>query len=206
MPPVPLAARVVEVIADLGAEVRPRFRYGSGYRLGGRLVLTAAHVLAGAAAAGITVRGPDKVPYPARVLDGLAGGPDTVDLALLKLCDDSALLPAPPVAAVDRDAPVPVPVEGCWAVGYPLFQEVKFATGAVRETAQVWGMILPAENLVGGLLSLQVTSAPRALPPQQEALGQSQWQGMSGAACWPGSGCSAWSASTRPAAVTRRSR
>ena len=51
MPPVPVAARVVEVIADLGETARPRFRYGSGFRLGGRLVLTAAHVLAGAAAA-----------------------------------------------------------------------------------------------------------------------------------------------------------
>ena len=87
---------------------------------------------------------------------------------------------------MDRDAPVPVPVEGCWAVGYPLFQEVPSAAGVVRETAQVWGMILPAENLVGGLLSLQVTSAPRALPPQQEALGESQWSGMSGAAVLAG--------------------
>ena len=149
-------------------------------------MLTAAHVVAGAAAAGITVRGPDKVPHPARVVDGLAGDPDTVDLALLELCDQTAELPAPPVAAVDRDAPVPVPVEGCWAVGYPLFQEVESAAGVVRETAQVWGMILPAENLVGGLLSLQVTSAPRALPPRQEALGESQWSGMSGAAVLAG--------------------
>ena len=47
-------------------------------------------------------------------------------------------------------------------------------------------MILPAENLVSGLLSLQVTSAPRALPPRQEALGQSQWSGMSGAAVLAG--------------------
>ena len=101
-------------------------------------------------------------------------------------CDQIAELPAPPVAAVDRDAPVPVPVEGCWAVGYPLFQEVPSAAGVVRETAQVWGMILPAENLVGGLLSLQVTSAPRALPPRQEALGESQWSGMSGAAVLAG--------------------
>ena len=81
---------------------------------------------------------------------------------------------------------MPVPVEGCWAVGYPLFQEVESAAGVVRETAQVWGMILPAENLVGGLLSLQVTSAPRALPPRQEALGESQWSGMSGAAVLAG--------------------
>ena len=109
-----------------------------------------------------------------------------MDLTLLELRDEVAELPSPPVAAVDRDAPVPVPVEGCWAVGYPLFQEVESASGVVRETAQVWGMILPGENLVGGLLSLQVTSAPRALPPQQEALGQSQWSGMSGAAVCAG--------------------
>ena len=107
-------------------------------------MLTAAHVVAGTPAAGITVRGPDKVPHPARVVDGLAGEPDTVDLALLELRDEIAELPPPPVAVVDRDASVPVPVEGCWAVGYPLFQEVRSATGVVRETAQVWGMILPA--------------------------------------------------------------
>ena len=183
---VPLRERIVEIEAALESGRAERYRYGSGFRLGGRLVLTAAHVVAEAAAAGITVRGPDKVPHPARIVDGLAGDPDTVDLALLELCDQSAELPAPPVAAVDRDMPVPVPVEGCWAVGYPLFQEVESAAGVVRETAQVWGMILPAENLVGGLLSLHVTSAPRALPPQQEALGESQWSGMSGAAVCAG--------------------
>jgi hypothetical protein len=184
LPVVPLRERMVEIEAALGTGSAAWYRYGSGFRVGGRLVLTAAHVVAGAAAAGITVRGPDKVPHPARVVDGLAGDPDTVDLALLKLCDQATELPAPPVAVVDRD--VPVPVEGCWAVGYPLFQEVESAAGVVRETAQVWGMILPAENLVGGLLSLHVTSAPRALPPQQEALGQSQWSGMSGAAVLAG--------------------
>jgi WD40 repeat protein len=186
LPVVPVRARVVEIEAILASGADARYRYGSGFRLGGRLVLTAAHVVAGAAAGGITVRGPDKVPHPARVADGLAGDPGTVDLALLELCDESAELPTPPVAAVDREVPVPVPVEGCWAVGYPLFQEVESAAGVVRETAQVWGMILPGENLVGGLLSLQVTSAPRDLPPQREALGESPWQGMSGAAVLAG--------------------
>jgi hypothetical protein len=71
-------------------------------------------------------------------------------------------------------------------VGYPLFQEVPSPTGVVRETAQAWGMILPAENLVGGLLSLQMTSALRALPPRHMALGESQWSGMSGAAVLAG--------------------
>ena len=186
LPVVPLRERVVEIEAALGTGLAGRYRYGSGFRLGGRLVLTAAHVVAGAAAAGIMVRGPDKVPHPARVIDGLAGDPDAVDLALLELGDQAAGLPAPPVAAVDRNAPVPVPVEGCWAVGYPLFQEIRSAARVVRETAQVWGMILPGENLVGELLSLHVTSAPRELPPQQEALGESPWSGMSGAAVCAG--------------------
>jgi WD40 repeat protein len=181
---VPLRERVVEIEAAFGTGPAQRYRYGSGFRLGGRLVLTAAHVVAGTAAAGIMVRGLDKVPHPAQVIDGLAGDPGTVDLALLELGDEVTGLPPVPVAAVDRDAPVPVPVEGCWAVGYPLFQEAGLA--AVRETAQVWGMILPGENLLDGLLSLQVTSAPRALPPQQEALGESQWSGMSGAAVLSG--------------------
>ena len=183
---VPLRERVVEIEAALGTGLAGRYRYGSGFRLGGRLVLTAAHVVAGAPTERITVRGPDKVPHPARVVDGLAGDPGTVDLALLELRDEVAELSAPPVAAVDRNVAVPVPVEGCWAVGYPLFQEVESVQKVVRETAQVWGMILPAENLVGGLLSLQVTSAPRALPPRQEALGESQWSGMSGAAVLAG--------------------
>ena len=186
LPVVPLRERVVEIEAALGTGSAERYRYGSGFRLGGRLVLTAAHVVVGGAAAGITVRDADKVPHPARVIDELAGNADTVDLALLEFRDEIAELPTPPVAAVDRDAPVPVPVEGCWAAGYPLFQEVKSDTGVVRETAQVWGMILPAENLVSGLLSLHVTSAPRELPPRQEALGQSQWSGMSGAAVLAG--------------------
>ena len=121
MPVVPLRERVVEIALDLGPGPAERYRYGSGFRLGGRLALTAAHVVAGAPAAGITVRGPDKVPHPARVVDGLAGDPDTIDLALLELGDQAAELPPPPVATVDRDAPVPVPVEGCWAVGYPRF-------------------------------------------------------------------------------------
>jgi hypothetical protein len=44
---VPLAARVVEVIADLGEAAHPRYRYGSGCVVTGRTVLTAAHVVKG---------------------------------------------------------------------------------------------------------------------------------------------------------------
>ena len=43
---VPLAARLVEVIADWGEAAAERYRYGSGCIVSGRTVLTAAHVVA----------------------------------------------------------------------------------------------------------------------------------------------------------------
>jgi len=179
---VPLRQRVVEVEAVFRTGPGKPYRYGSGFRVHKRLVLTAAHVVTGDAAE-ITVRGPDKVSHSARVLE-IAGD---ADLALLELCDQVPELPAPPVAVVDRDAPVPSPVKDCWAVGYPQFQEVVSASGTtMRETAYVLGEIWPAENLAGGLLSLHVTDIPRKLPPRQVTLGESQWSGMSGAAVLAG--------------------
>ena len=42
LPVMPLRERVVEIEAALGTRPTERYRYGSGFRLGGRLVLTAA--------------------------------------------------------------------------------------------------------------------------------------------------------------------
>jgi WD40 repeat protein len=178
---VPLRQRVVEVIADLGKTSRPRWRYGSGLLVGGRQVLTAAHVVAGAAA--VTVRGPDKVALPADLDSALLGDPDHLDFALLAVPAAPAL-PKVAVALVDRDVTTgEVVIEGCWAVGYPSFQEVaRDVAGSVRETAQVRGWIPPLSGLVEGLLSLQVTATPQSLPAEQTRLGESEWSGMSGAA------------------------
>ena len=63
MPGLPLAARVVEVIADLGEAAHPRYRYGSGCVVAGRTVLTAAHIVQGAIR--VEVRGQDKVMHEA---------------------------------------------------------------------------------------------------------------------------------------------
>src|SRR5689334_21563175 len=52
--------------------------------------------------------------------------------------------------------------------------------GRFRETADAIGQVPTLSGLVGGLLSVQVSSAPRPLPPGQTALGESQWSGMSG--------------------------
>src|SRR4051794_29790460 len=104
MPPVPLSARVVEVIGDLGPQTADRYRYGSGCLVGGRWVLTAAHVVAGAVSA--VVRDPSKHQYVATVDPQFVGdveGP-LPDLALVEITDQAFVMDLPPigVSAVDR--------------------------------------------------------------------------------------------------------
>jgi WD40 repeat protein len=177
----PLAARVVEVIADRGEDCSPRYRFGSGCLVAGRTVLTAAHVVEGAVR--VLVRGQDKVTLPA-VSDpeftGDAAGPRP-DLALLEIVGGGIDVPAMGLAAVRRDSQAGDPVERCHAVGYPVFMERERAgVGRVRETADALGQIPVLSGLAGGLLSVQVSSAPRPLPPADVKLGDSQWSGMSG--------------------------
>lgn len=179
---VALGDRVVEVVADLGPLCSPRWRYGSGLRVGGRTVLTAAHVVEGAAA--VTIRGPDKCDRAVTLRGSWTGDSDRLDLALLEVSEVEEL-PYVPIAVVDRDTSSGALVEGCWAVGYPAFQEDQRQGRLVRETAHVAGYIPPLSGLVGGMISLQVTQSPRELPAQG-TLGQSQWSGMSGAAVFAG--------------------
>ena len=178
----PLAARVVEVLADLGEGHSPRYRSGSGCIVAGRTVLTAAHVVEGAVS--VKVRPPDKVIREAALDTGFVGDVDGPgpDLALVELTGPGVDVPAMGLAAVDRDSVSGDPVERCHAVGYPVFMERDGPGGGrVRETADAFGHVPVLSGLAGGLLSVQVSSAPRPLPPGQTALGQSQWSGMSGA-------------------------
>ena len=180
MPPIPLAARVVEVIADHGEGRTPRYRCGSGCLVAGRTVLTAAHVVVGAVS--VMVRGPDKVGYQG-VIDPLftgdADGPGP-DLALVEVIGGFEV---PPIglAMVDRDSPAGDPVERCHAIGYPAFMvRETVGRGQFRETVDALGEVPVLSGLAGGLLSLQVTSCPEPLLPAQVALGDSPWSGMSG--------------------------
>ena len=182
MPEVPLAARVVEVLADLGEGHSPRYRSGSGCIVAGRTVLTAAHVVEGAVS--VKVRPPDKVIREAALDTGFVGDVDGPgpDLALVELTGPGVDVPRMGLAAVDRASVSGDPVERCHAVGYPVFMERDGPDGGrVRETADAFGHVPVLSGLAGGLLSVQVSSAPRPLPPGQTALGQSQWSGMSGA-------------------------
>jgi hypothetical protein len=175
-----MAARVVEVIADRGEGGTPRFRLGSGCIVAGRTVLTAAHVVVGAVS--VMVRGPDKVPRQATVVPGCVGDADGPgpDLALVEMTG-GADMPAMGLAAVDRDSPAGDLVEGCHVLGYPAFMERAGPDGGrFRETADASGQVLALSGLAGGLLSVQVSSAPEQLPRKGVKLGDSPWSGMSG--------------------------
>jgi WD40 repeat protein len=181
---VPVRERVVAVTADLGESRRKRWCYASGLLIGGRQVLTAAHVVQGAKA--VSVRRPrDQAPRRADLEAALIGEPDGFDLAILDVPEGELLGPVP-VALVNRDVSRGEYVEG-WAVGYPEFQELaRDARGrSIRETAEVEGEIPPLSNLRERLLSLQVNIRPEGKHPPLPRTGrldESDWAGMSGAA------------------------
>ena len=178
--------RAVEVLHDRGPAApagADRWTAGSGYLIGGRLVLTAAHavdyrqdLVQGGQLLVRTIAGRELAASVVLVCDE----PSRVDLALLEISDlrfDEDLRPVG-FARVDRDSPAPV--QNCWAVGFPRFGEAGavLAGGSRRESWHVGGVILPGGKLRAGLLSLQVTSAPQPVPVSP---GGSAWEGMSGA-------------------------
>jgi len=177
--------RAVEVLHDRGPATPvdvDRWTGASGYLIGGRLVLTAAHTVDYRRVFSddeqLLVRTIEGSEFAARVVlvcDELS----QVDLALLEISDPqfSQTLPAVAFARVDRHSPAPVP--GCWAVGFPRFGEAGpvLPGGSRKETWQVRGDILPGGKLRAGLLSLQVTTTPQT----SVALAGSSWAGMSGA-------------------------
>jgi WD40 repeat protein len=177
--------RAVEVLHDRGPDTpegQDQWTGGSGYLIGGRLVLTAAHNVDYRQDLGddeqLLVRTISGSEFAARVM--LVGDePSQVDLALLEIRDPKFDDYLPPVtfAQVNRDSPAPV--SGCWAVGFPSFAEAGpvLPGGSRRETWPVRGDILPGAKLRAGLLSLLVTSTPQSSP----SLTGSEWEGMSGA-------------------------
>ena len=182
--------RAVEVLHDRAPAARAgtdRWTAGSGYLIGSRLVLTAAHNVGYRRDLGgdeqllvRTIEGSVLAARVALICDELSG----VDLALLEISDPrfGEHLPAATFARVNRDSPAAV--ADCWAVGFPRFGEAGpvLPGGSRRETWQVSGHILPGGKRRAGLLSLQVTSNPPA------PLSGSAWEGMSGAVVFAADG------------------
>lgn len=180
--------RAVEVLYDRGPGVDvDRWTGGSGYLIGGRLVLTAAHNVGYKQDHGgheqLLVRTIAGGEFAARAVL-VCDEPSGVDLALLKISDPRFDEDLPPVtfARVNRDSPAPVP--DCWAVGFPRFGEVGpvLPEGSRRETWHVNGEISPGTKLRAGLLSVQLT---RSQSPPASLTG-SAWEGMSGAVAFAG--------------------
>ena len=179
--------RAVEVLHDRGPGARAdvaRWTGGSGYLIGGRLVLTAAHNVEHGQDAGadgqLLVRTVAGGEFTARVL--LVGdAPSSQDLALLEVTDPGFVDNAARVrfAQVDRDSAAAV--TNCWAVGFPWFGETSpvLPEGSRRETWHVRGEIMPGGKLRAGLLAWEVSIHPRPLP--DGSLAGSEWAGMSGA-------------------------
>ena len=186
-------ARVVEVIADIGESAHPRYRYGSGCIVAGSTVLTAAHVVAGAAS--IEVRDPNKVPYAASCDQQLIGdehgpGPDLAIVDIAERADSAEDRPLSelgpiPLAKVNRESKEGAVVDRCQAIGYPSFAELP-GPSDIRETVGAFGFIPVASGLVRGLLSLQVIGPPHPILPGSGALRESEWSGMSGAPVFAG--------------------
>ena len=160
-------------------------RVGSGYRISGQFVLTAAHCVTGSGHRVWLADGERR----ARVV---ADGGRSVDLALVEIVPDTQRgeaavtgVASAPCARVDRNTPGKL--GDCVAVGYPKHAARK---DAPFTTAQVDGWIPTASGLVdtasgrrAGYLVLKAEgSPPRALPTTETQLGKTPWSGMSGAA------------------------
>ncbi|WP_282702935.1 trypsin-like peptidase domain-containing protein [Streptomyces sp. CC219B] len=164
------AARVAEVL------VRPAtglpVRRGSGYRVGDRWVLTAAHVVRDAGPSATAVRfgtdPADAPPAPARV--ALASG--KADVALLELTDRApAPATGPPAYGAVPASDLALPFT---AVGYP------------RLTLRRPHAPCHASGTISALSAhrssaLELTVAPPESAPDPD---RSPWEGMSGAAVW----------------------
>ncbi|TDB76245.1 tetratricopeptide repeat protein [Actinomadura sp. KC216] len=165
-----LTGRAVEVLRrDHG----DRWNVGSGFLVGGRWVLSAAHNVLDAAA--LLVRRVDESEHPAELVMVDEAG----DIALLAVPGDPSIGDLPPVRFGRVDRSRATVIEPCWTIGFPRWMERSREPGKARqrESAQLDGVIPTGSNLRTGLMEFRCESTPRAA----EGRGISEWQGISGA-------------------------
>lgn len=158
------------------ALVRCAGRQASGYLLTPRLVLTAAHAVAGEEQVRVTVPGP-RGEMPCERAGLWLQERSGVDVALLASGEDLAgaehFERSGPTFAQVQSSLGPVP--GCVAVGFPYVQ--RDAAGRL-DTEQLTGTYKPGTGLFGGSGVLALDG----VPPEPRADGISPLAGMSGAA------------------------
>ncbi len=174
--------RAVEVLRNAGTDKDPDWSVGSGYLIGGRLVLTAAHNVGAGECLVRMVNGSE---HPAVIRR--RGEEIRLDLAVLELTGKDA----PDVGEGVRYAMVSQEqaerLERCTGLGFPRFKEdttrPRLRSGkALRNIEQLDGEIPTAGGALASLLTFRVTARPREypLPSGVEEFGGSPWQGVSG--------------------------
>jgi len=180
-------ARVAEVLVSM-PDGRAAGRRGSGYRVGERGVLTAAHVVDGEGPVAVRVRfdadRQGEWTAAARVLLAAA----SADVALLEIT--GAVPPGPPTEfPLYGHVPEADLVLRCSAMGFPRFKLRRdrgspsgdAALAQYRDSCHATGTVSVLSNRREGTLELAVT--PPAADPDPR---HSPWEGMSGAALWHG--------------------
>ncbi|WP_329587117.1 tetratricopeptide repeat protein [Kitasatospora sp. NBC_01250] len=174
--------RVAEVIISTAAKGGSR-RCGSGYLLARDLVLTAAHVLDGAASIRVRLNADQDGQWTARAQPAWSDA--DLDIAVLRILEASVDPPGPvpPVARVRFGRIVRPPVE-CETMGFPRFKVRDDAArpGAdgrptqYRDCEHATGHATNWANRREGTLEIQVRE-----PAPDPDRGRSPWEGMSGA-------------------------
>ncbi|MGF6945908.1 trypsin-like peptidase domain-containing protein [Streptomyces auratus] len=163
-------------------------RRGSGYRVSGDVVLTAAHVVSDAGS--VQVRFVTGDGSTREVHGEPVWADSTSDIALLKISDGlrtdgRGAAAVPPV----RFARISQPMD-CEALGFPRFRLRRDTAlpdrgiTSYRDTHHALGHAVPLSNQRRGTLEISRLEAPEYAPERD----RSPWEGMSGAAVWSG-GC-----------------
>ena len=180
--------RVAQIVADRGGGIGS-FR-GSGYLVAPGVVLTAAHVVAGASAVQVRldVGQQTEIEVPAERWWADPDGHYGTDLAVV-------VIPADVTDGREVERARFGRVSDCAAVlavqalGFPRYKLRGAATstgelGVFRDLDQVTGHAPVAANRRQGTLAVYLDDPPPAVP---DGAGPSPWEGMSGAAVWAGS-------------------